>query len=202
MNNVIITSGAGVLLALSFVLFASEQIPQDESHPAIQTEPDPKPGLEQRMSPEERQRFNYNLQNHSNTVYPEFDQIETRRSQMRQKIQERFHKVDSDHDNSISRLEAEESMPGLARHFDEIDVNHDNIITYDEMKGWYDKKREMLEPKPKNKEAMLPVDKTTDSKKRSGKTDPTVVPEKVKRKKSPPDTTSSISMSISFRFLT
>jgi len=161
MNNLILTAGAAFLIALYVPLSASEQDISRQQSPSESAEPKTTyPSLEQRMSPEERQRFNYDLQNHSGTVYPDHEQIESRRQLMRQKIQERLQRVDTDHDNSISRAEAEENMPGLARHFDEIDTNHDGIITIDEMKAVYEKKREVLDPKvAKEKEALLPTDK-------------------------------------------
>lgn len=187
------------MMALYVPLNASEQdIRQQPTPESTETKPTP-PSLEQRMSPEERQRFNYDLQNHSGTVYPDHEQIESRRQLMRQKIQERLQRVDTDHDNSISRAEAEENMPGLARHFDEIDTNHDGIITIEEMKAVYEKKREVLDPKlakEKEKEALLPTDK-----KRTRKSD-TESQDKAKRGKkqqphndsnTPADTTSSIS---------
>jgi len=181
MNNLILTAGATFLLALYVPLNASEQdISRQSSSDSADTKPQ---SLEQRMSPEERQRFNYDLQNHSGTVYPDHEQIESRRQLMRLKIQERLQRADTDHDNSISRTEAEENMPGLARHFDEIDSNHDGIITIDEMKAVYEKKREVLDPKlakDKEKEALLPVEK-----KRTRKSDSDNSDSKPKRGKKP-----------------
>ncbi|GBG12638.1 uncharacterized protein NMK_0169 [Novimethylophilus kurashikiensis] len=184
MNNLILTAGAAFLMALYVPLNASEQdVSKQPSAPeSSELKPSP-PSLEQRMSPEERQRFNYDLQNHSGTVYPDHDQIESRRQLMRLKIQERLQRADTDHDNSISRSEAEENMPGLARHFDEIDANHDGIITIDEMKAVYDKKREVLDPKlakDKEKESLLPIEK------KRGKKDSDSATDKPKRGKKQP----------------
>lgn len=204
MNNLILTIGAAFLLAFYVPLNASEQAnQQDTSSPSSQNESvDAKPAspsLEQRMSPEERQRFNDNLQNHTGAVYPDHEQIELRRHLMRQKIQERLQRADTDHDNSISRSEAEENMPGLARHFDEIDANHDGIITIDEMKAVYEKKREVQAPKvakEKDKDALLPTEK-----KHNRKNDSDNGTDKPKRGKkqqlhndaAPPENTSSLS---------
>lgn len=196
MNNVIITIGATLLLALTGLLHASEQENQQPAGASDMKQNGP--GL-QRMSPEERQRFNDDLQNHSGTVYPDHEQIESRRQIMRQKMQERLQHADTDHDNSLSRAEAEENMPGLARHFDEIDTNHDGIITIDEMKAVYEKKRETAEQKAnktKEKEALLPVDK-----KRGHKSDTGSGTDKPRRGKKPqlrnetssPDSVSSLS---------
>lgn len=189
MNNLILTAGAAFLLAIYVPLSASEQANQQEtsrqspSSESTDTKP-ASPSLEQRMSPEERQRFNYNLQNNSGTVYPDHEKIESRRQLMRQKIQERLQRVDTDHDNSISRSEAEENMPGLARHFDEIDTNHDGIITIDEMKAVYEKKHGVLDPKTakaKDKESLLP-----EGKKHNRKSDSDSGTEKPKRSKKQP----------------
>ncbi|HEY3328243.1 MAG TPA: EF-hand domain-containing protein [Novimethylophilus sp.] len=171
MNNVILTVGATILLALTGLLHASEQGNQQQAGASDMKQNGS--GL-QRMSPEERRRFNDDLQNHSGTVYPDHEQIESRRQIMRQKMQERLQRADTDHDNSLSRTEAEENMPGLARHFDEIDTNHDGIITIDEMKAVYEKKRETAEQKAnkaKENEALLPVDKKRGHKNDTGGTD-------------------------------
>lgn len=195
MNNLILTASAALLMAIYVPLSASEQdTPRQSASESAETKP---PTLEQRMSPEERQRFNYDLQNHSGAVYPDHEQIESRRQLMRLKMQERLQRADTDHDNSISRSEAEENMPGLARHFDEIDTNHDGIITIDEMKAVYEKRRE-LDPKlakEKDKEALLP------DKKHNRKSDTDSNDSKPKRSKkpaqhndaTPSDNTSSIS---------
>jgi Ca2+-binding EF-hand superfamily protein len=120
-------------------------------------------GLEQRMSPEQRERFNRDMETQTGEAYPDHAQIESRRRKMRERMQERLQQADIDHDNSISRAEAEESMPGVARHFDQIDANHDGFITYDEMKTAQEKKHDTADrqvkqeiskkgqPKPKKK---------------------------------------------------
>jgi hypothetical protein len=184
MNNLILTAGAAFLMALYVPLSASEQdVAKQPSAPESSELKTPAPSLEQRMSPEERQRFNYDLQTHSGTVYPDHEQIESRRQLMRLKIQERMQRADTDHDNSISRIEAEENMPGLARHFDEIDTNHDGIITIEEMRAVYDKKREVLDPKlakDKEKESLLPNEK------KRGKKDADSSGDKPKRGKKQP----------------
>jgi hypothetical protein len=107
-------------------------------------------GLEQRMSPEELERFNRDMETQTEEAYPDHADIESRRQKMRERMQEWMQQADVDHDNSISRAEAEESMPGVARHFDQIDTNHDGVITLDEIKAAQEKaaqekKRESLE---------------------------------------------------------
>ena len=148
MNNVILTAGATILLALTSLLHASEL--ENQQQPGANDMKQSGSGL-QRMSPEERQRFNDDLQNRSGTVYPDHDQIESRRQVMREKMQERLQRADTDGDGSLSRIEATLNMPGLARHFDAIDTNHDGVITIDEMKAVYEKKREVSEKADKAK---------------------------------------------------
>lgn len=162
MNNVILTASATLLLSMGWVVQASDL--ENQLQPAPDVKQQMGSGL-QHMSPEERQRFNDDLLNRSGTVYPDHEQIESRRQLMREKIQERFERADSDNDNSLTPTEATLSMPGLARHFDTVDTNHDGLITLDEMKAVYEKKREVTEQKavkPKEAEAMLPVKKRKD----------------------------------------
>lgn len=102
------------------------------------------------MSPEELERFNRDMETQTEEAYPDHAEIESRRQKMRERMQEWMQQADVDHDNSVSRAEAEESMPGVARHFDQIDTNHDGVITSDEMKAAQEKaaqekKRELLE---------------------------------------------------------
>lgn len=103
------------------------------------------PGLEQRLTPQESEELYRDLQNQSEAAYADHAQIESRRQIMRKKLEERLQQADTDNDNSISRLEAEESMPGLAKHFDQIDINHDGVITLDEMKAADERNRELRE---------------------------------------------------------
>lgn len=182
MNNVIITAGATILLAFTALVQASEL---ENQQPAGASDMKQTGSGLQRMSPEERQRFNDDLENHSGTVYPDHDQIESRRQLMREKMQERLQRADTDGDGSLSRTEATLNMPGLARSFDMVDTNHDGAITLDEMKAVYEKKREVPEQKAdkiKDNDVLLPINKkrsqkgeassSTDKPKRVKKTQP------------------------------
>jgi hypothetical protein len=160
MNNALFTAGITLMLSLSPSLRAGEpEVPQAPADARQMGS-----GL-QHMSPEERQRFNDELMNRSGSVYPDHEQIESRRQLMREKIQERFERADADNDASLTPTEANLSMPGLARHFDSVDTNHDGLITLDEMKAVYEKKRELSEQKavrPREAEGLLPVKKRKD----------------------------------------
>ena len=56
-------------------------------------------------------------------------------------MSERFSKADADGNGALSRLEAEKSMPGLAREFDAIDANRDGHATPREIMAWRTQKR-------------------------------------------------------------
>ena len=43
-------------------------------------------------------------------------------------------KVDANHDGQISKAEAESFAPRIAKHFAEIDTDHNGLISLDELK--------------------------------------------------------------------
>lgn len=128
---------------------AHENFPRVPTTSAGKEETPHSQNLEQRMTPEASQELYEDLQSQSEAAYSDQAQIESRRQTMRKKMQERLLQADTDNDNSVSRIEAEESMPGLAKHFDQIDINHDGVITLDEMKAEDERRRELKEQKKK-----------------------------------------------------
>jgi Ca2+-binding EF-hand superfamily protein len=64
------------------------------------------------------------------------------RERMQKHMQEWLKKVDKDADGSISREEAQANAPRVAKHFDEIDANHDGKVTAEELKAHHQKMRE------------------------------------------------------------
>ncbi len=84
---------------------------------------------------DENIRLRRDLDEYSRTVDPAHVQIEERRRVMHQRLQERFNQTDKDNDGSISREEAADLMPQVARHFNSIDLNNDNEITLDELEA-------------------------------------------------------------------
>ena len=58
---------------------------------------------------------------------------------MHDRMQERLNNADKNGVGSISRSEAQLRMPRLARQFDQIDTNGDNIITREEMQASRDR---------------------------------------------------------------
>ena len=91
--------------------------------------------LEGNISPEDRMRLRRDLDEYSRSVDPDHSQIEERRRAMRQRLQERFSQTDKDNDGSISRIEAFEGMPQIARHFTQVDANGDGVITLNELEA-------------------------------------------------------------------
>jgi hypothetical protein len=82
---------------------------------------------------QESVRIRKDLDEYSRTVDPAHVQIEERRRVMRLRLQQRFAEADRNNDGSISRLEAVELMPQVARHFNEVDTNGDNYISFEEL---------------------------------------------------------------------
>lgn len=61
---------------------------------------------------------------------------EAMRTEMRAKAHERLKAADTDGDGSLSRVEAEASMPGLVAKFDQMDADKNGKISPDEMHGF------------------------------------------------------------------
>lgn len=95
----------------------------------------PQPALDSNISREDRMRLHRDLEEYSRTVDPAHVQIEERRRVMRMRLQERFLGSDKDNDGSISREEAFETMPQIARHFSQVDLNNDGVITLNELEA-------------------------------------------------------------------
>ncbi|HEY7986106.1 MAG TPA: hypothetical protein VIE17_04175 [Methylophilaceae bacterium] len=93
-------------------------------------------GLEQQVSPDERERMHKDLDDYATKTYPE------RLEERRHKMQDRFTQADLNDDNVISRDEAEQRLPGLANHFDEIDTDNDGTISREELQTAEDRMRE------------------------------------------------------------
>lgn len=50
-------------------------------------------------------------------------------------------KIDANKDGQVSKAEAESSAPRLAKHFSKIDVNHNGLISQDELKASHDARK-------------------------------------------------------------
>jgi len=73
------------------------------------------------------------LDAYSRSADPDHVLLEERRRMMHKQIQERFFAADRDSDGSLSREEATETLPQIARHFSEVDLNGDDVITINEL---------------------------------------------------------------------
>lgn len=99
-----------------------------------QTEERQRPA-EERLTPEARRRLRDTLNNFSR-AYPDREQMEERRRLMHDRMEERLNNADkSGGVGSITRSEAQLRMPRLARQFDQIDTNGDNVITREEIQA-------------------------------------------------------------------
>ncbi len=85
------------------------------------------------VSYEDRVLLRRDLDNYSRTANPDHVLHEERRRMMRKQIQERFFAADHDNDGTLSRVEATETLPQIARHFSEVDINGDDVITINEL---------------------------------------------------------------------
>lgn len=113
----------------------NQTIIEDVNTTTIDIEPDPVQVqiLDKRISIEDRIRLRRDLYEYSKSVDAAHIQIEERRRLMRKRIQERFLDADHDNDGSLSREEATEMLPQVARHFNQFDLNNDGVITLMEL---------------------------------------------------------------------
>lgn len=89
--------------------------------------------LDLNFSPEHREKLRKALDEYSRSIDPSHDQIEERRRAMQENIENRFFEADSDGNGTIDRQEATEKLPQIARHFNTVDTNQDNLISLGEL---------------------------------------------------------------------
>jgi PHD/YefM family antitoxin component YafN of YafNO toxin-antitoxin module len=94
-------------------------------------------GLQQTLnlnfSPENREKLRKALDDYAKSVDHDHDRIEERRRAMQESVEARFLDADNDGDGTIDRQEATEKLPQIARHFSQVDLNQDNVISLDEL---------------------------------------------------------------------
>lgn len=94
-------------------------------------------GLQQTLnlnfSPEHREKLRKALDDYARSVDPSHEQIEERRRAMQESIESRFFEADTDGDSTLDRQEATEKLPQIARHFNSVDTNQDNLISLSEL---------------------------------------------------------------------
>jgi hypothetical protein len=126
----------------------SRRINQSESDSTQQT-------LNLNFSPEDRVRLRKALDDYARSVDPDHEQIEERRRVMQESIEARFLASDHDNDGSLDRQEATESLPQIARHFSQVDINQDEVITLDEL----EEAQARIQERRKAAEALLEAQK-------------------------------------------
>jgi len=89
--------------------------------------------LEYNFSPVDRARLRKALSDYARNNDPEHIQIERKRKAMKESLNERFTQCNNDLDDSLDRQEVTECLPQIARHFNDVDVDEDSVITFDEL---------------------------------------------------------------------
>ena len=89
--------------------------------------------LEHNFSPDDRARLRKALSDYAKSTDPEHAQIEQKRKAMKESVQTRFNDCNKDNDDSIDREEATLCLPQIARHFNYVDVDENNVITLEEL---------------------------------------------------------------------
>ncbi len=120
--------GAGGKNSLATTEDAAKRAVDDEA---------PNEGLQQTLnlnfSPESREKLRKALDDYARSVDHDHDQIEERRRAMQESMEARFLDADNDGDGTIDRQEATEKLPQIARHFSQVDLNQDDVISLDEL---------------------------------------------------------------------
>ena len=89
--------------------------------------------LEQNFSPEDRARLRKALTDFAKNNDPEHNQIEQKRKEMQENVQARFNDCNKDNDISLDREETTLCLPQVARHFNYVDIDENNVITIEEL---------------------------------------------------------------------
>lgn len=89
--------------------------------------------LEHNFSPDDRARLRKALVDYTKSTDPEHNQIEQKRKAMKESIAKRFSACDKDSNDSLDREETTECLPQIARHFSNVDVDEDELITLEEL---------------------------------------------------------------------
>jgi hypothetical protein len=89
--------------------------------------------LEYNFSPDDRARLRKALADYAKSTDPEHDQIEQKRKAMKESVEARFNECNKDSDDSLDREEATHCLPQIARHFNYVDVDEDEVITLEEL---------------------------------------------------------------------
>jgi len=85
------------------------------------------------FSPIDRARLRKALTDFARNNDPEHIKITNQRQLMRRSLKQRFVRCNNDLDDSLDRQEVTACLPQIARHFNAVDINEDNVITFDEL---------------------------------------------------------------------
>jgi Ca2+-binding EF-hand superfamily protein len=89
--------------------------------------------LEHNFSPVDRALLRKALTDYARNNDPEHIKIKRQRQLMRDSLKERFAQCNKDLDDSLDRQEVTECMPQIARHFNAVDIDENNVITFEEL---------------------------------------------------------------------
>lgn len=89
--------------------------------------------LEHNFSPVDRALLRKALTDYAINNDPEHIKINRQRQLMRKSLKDRFAQCNGDLDDSLDRQEVTECLPQIARHFNAVDVDEDNVITFEEL---------------------------------------------------------------------
>jgi hypothetical protein len=89
--------------------------------------------LEYNFSPVDRALLRKALTDYARNNDPEHIKINRQRQLMRDSLKERFAQCNADLDDSLDRQEVTECLPQIARHFNSVDLDEDNVITFEEL---------------------------------------------------------------------
>lgn len=89
--------------------------------------------LEHNFSPEDRARLRKALFDYAKSTDPEHQQIAKKRQLMKESIEARFNGCNKDNDESLDREEVTYCLPQIARHFNYVDVDENDVITLEEL---------------------------------------------------------------------
>lgn len=136
----ILTSLFSLILLLVWPAYAEDDFIYPTPSEAADNDPT---GLEQTLehnfSPEDRARLRKALADYAKNSDPEHQRIQAKRRAMQASIAERFQNCNQDNDDSLDREETTKCLPQVARHFNYVDVDEDNVITLDELELAYAK---------------------------------------------------------------
>lgn len=103
----------------------------------IEADEDAQKALEQTLefnfSPEDRARLRKALYDYAKSTDPEHQQIAKKRQLMKESIEARFNGCNKDNDDSLDREEVTHCLPQVARHFNYVDVDENDVITLEEL---------------------------------------------------------------------